>query len=526
MDNGGQNKKTNTFADQGNTKLQNMYEVFYLISLYFMKQSTLQIDIRMGGVMFFLNKDNLDEFIRRFIISIFLKFHKNIKFQNYSYKDTSKNQIQFKGYDTEEQQSINICLFEKPADNSIVTHIYQMNKKKDENNLKYYRLAKGFMEEYKKFIKNPYEFITENFTEYYNQSKIQFKSQQGSFFEADLQSLFDCLNLEIKEKSNKSKKLYKYKSDPQYNSKRNNLEMEESQERFLHFLDGGITFTNPILFNDPFDCDCNISAQSDFFPKIIFNSIKKTKYDPQSSQKATKGEVDKAVNREAKDLISSYQNKQNHEETVKQLLRDILEEIYKDDNKDGINKKIDKIYDYYAKMMQNFDFDFKENFRILCMAKDPKDISMWGYYGDGGKGVCCEYSSDAIVDAISELSTPVMCIYGDVEYSKDNKKPEYEPKNDLMFDNILNYIVDCIFTKYKSWENEKEFRYVLLPLDGKSWDSMYSTSQNPNYIEVKTKIDDYFFGCSCDKVPYYEATPSIKKKHVLKKDSKMYKLIE
>jgi hypothetical protein len=107
---------------------------------------------------------------------------------------------------------------------------------------------------------------------------------------------------------------------------------------------------------------------------------------------------------------------------------------------------------------------------------------MWGYYGNGGKGVCCKYMRENILEGIRNSRRQFICVYGNVEYS--DSKPKYNYVVSDLADNIFDYVIRCVFTKYSGWKHENEFRYVLLEKEFES-----------DHIVINVEVEEYFAGC-------------------------------
>jgi len=155
------------------------------------------------------------------------------------------------------------------------------------------------------------------------------------------------------------------------------------------------------------------------------------------------------------------------------------------------DEKLESITNYFVEMWNSFA-NIKEDFRILCLAQNPKDILMWGYYGNGGTGVCNTYNSIILKQDIENSFKNEICIYDLVTYSSDDTLPSISSKNKDLQDNIFQYIADCVFTKYKAWSHEEEFRFVLIDNDFEE-----------DYLAMQTTVKNHYFGCKYESVDYY-----------------------
>lgn len=420
--------------------------------------------------MFFIEKNDVQDFQYRCVIALFLDFHREIRFEEYLKSN------QFRGIINE--QSEDIFLFNTPNKKNVksgVIYRYIAKGEKEVSGFKYSKLNSNFIIEYRKFTNNSYEYIKQNFKE------KNWVSKYTKLFVSNPPKTGD---------------LYKYKSNPSKD--------KDSLKIFGDFLNGKLTFVNPMEMNDPFDCDCEI-AKDKSLSILLHKAITKTKYGEFSANSKvtlTKivQEIDK-LNLECDDL------KYLSDESIKM----ILSNIYVIVNPKIDDKAMDMILENYKSMINQLK-DLKSEFRILCMAHDPKDILMWGYYGNSGKGICCKHSKTNIENAITKRGGNI-CIYGDITYPKENKKPKYTSKTTDMIDNVFEYIVKCTFTKFHRWDHESEFRYVLL---GEEFGA--------EFITVDSEVDDYYLGCENEKVEEYKSIEWIKEPTKLKKDLEEYKL--
>lgn len=82
--------------------------------------------------------------------------------------------------------------------------------------------------------------------------------------------------------------------------------------------------------------------------------------------------------------------------------------------------------------------------------------TMWGHYGDSGKGVCIEFDYEAIVSCKD-------IIHKDITYVDHFKIMDIPPDitNEEMVDNyVRENEIDLFFTKTKHWRDENEYRVL------------------------------------------------------------------
>lgn len=400
--------------------------------------------------MLFLKYDQVDEFIDRCTIALFLRFHDRVEFVEHI------SGLVFIG--RFEHEKVLVKLFNKPdkdwqkqyaryeIDRFVVykrNYISsKMNRVKDEhtNSL--------FSEEYKLMKIEPFSYVIRNLFE----GNVLLK--YGNLVEYC--SIPTDINLDTV--------LYKYKSFPDKNL--NTEKLDSKRKEIQDFIDGTLAFSSPCLFNDPFDSDCEIPAIKAILIRI-------------SSASGGKYSVDK--------LTESYL-----------LQLEFWEKAScNNPNLSGIN-----IYEYAfnslldiidpARTWTSFSRgyisivnDIKELFRILCMTPHYDDILMWGYYGDSGKGLCGGFTRGRIIDGVQRVGNCIL-IYGKIFYSTtSNQKPKYYNGP------IWRYILKCVFTKAGVWRHEDEERFLLL--DPRNLD----LSKN-NHELIKTDRYNGFRGVNSD----------------------------
>ena len=263
---------------------------------------------------------------------------------------------------------------------------------------------------------------------------------------------------------------------------------EKLGQYFVDFLDGALVFSNPNTFNDPFDCDCKL-ADLDSKICLLWNAFNSIKYGGCGSTSVKRKDIEKILKEmdiftdENKDYKDG-KKKDNVEEVVSRIIAEGKKDDKDDMSKTTSSDTIEAIVKAYKRMYCQV-VNLKERFRVFCTTDKANDILMWGYYCDGGKGVCCEYERNDIIGSILEERQNCICVYGDVLYRDD--KPQYEYSADDLADNIFEYVMRCVFTKYTGWKHENEFRYVLM-----------ERKFDKEHISVHSQIQEYYLGCKMD----------------------------
>lgn len=157
-----------------------------------------------------------------------------------------------------------------------------------------------------------------------------------------------------------------------------------------------------------------------------------------------------------------------------------------------------------------------EKFRIFSSTEDNKNITMWGYYGSEHKGYCFEYSKSEIIKAVLKLNIDGICIYGPVSYKERRSKIKLI-SNALSYKEIVEYI-DASFTKYKEWEYEKEYRFVIL--------SNNFVEHDQGFTSINVPINKVYIGCKNQQTELKNEKNVSISTIKLDKDADEYRLVE
>lgn len=456
--------------------------------------------------MFFINKDNIVDFQNRCVVALFLDSHPYVIFDEYVGKNHFRGRLQ------DEKRTLDIYIFNSPKkseekeDQGIV---FKYKGRKAERKFRYIDFSNGYLEEYVEFKNNPYDFICRNFV------KRDWQNKYNTLLISD--------EVELDANSYGSNTLLvKYKSEPSldleddmiksYFSDLKNNKFDPQDETikklnyFMNALKGELAFTKPEWVNDPFDCDCDISV-IDIFPSMLRGAMLSTKYHFEATTAIDDNKLQEWWNGfaiEDKQKVASLFDKLSfgkkgdfNERPGSDEARTIIEQLYrKYENKKLSIKKIDLILERYCSMRDRLT-NLKKEFRILSLAHSERDILMWGYYGNSGQGVCLRHNPEDLRKGIIESSDAKkfhadFCIYGKMKY--ESEKPQFNPTSGVGVDGILEYIVECVFTKYKIWRHEDEYRYVL----------MGENVKDSEAICIQSKVEHRFMGVKYDDVKLYK----------------------
>ncbi len=436
----------------------------------------------MNNRVIFIPYGKMGEFYNCFVIALFLKHHQNVTFIRYIKENCFKGKYRGK-------ESL-VFLFKAPVQSELGEnesfYVFQrrISKKSDEYRK---RTEDSFNKEYSLFLEDPYYYIMNNLFEGQRLSDIiemvmPFGNDTQLFREEEI-LLYKYKKVFLEEKT-------KFGIPDDYKEKEHGYVQD--------LLDGILTFSNPDCFNDPFDCDCNIPIGLKTYLLGLFLDFCNKRTKKVIDKEELEHRYNRILENGVDDSIERYQN------ALMILARDLLDNIYLGELQDELRNANIK-YD-----------DLKRDFRVLCMAKDPKDILMWGYYCDGGQGVSVEFYQNKIIEGLSRLENSVV-LYGDVSYLKKEQKPKLKVKKGISSYDLMKYIIECVFSKYEAWKHEKERRFVLL----KKPEELYEMG---DYIGVKVDRENCYLGLHARKMSMDRNKYSIGKWIQLEKDLDEYAL--
>ncbi len=88
------------------------------------------------------------------------------------------------------------------------------------------------------------------------------------------------------------------------------------------------------------------------------------------------------------------------------------------------------------------------DFGIYCLTPDEKNLLMWSYYADSHKGFCIGYNTQLLI------KQGVFGMGGQIAYRDDF------PKLPLFISEDDSPLLNILFTKWKKWEHEDEYRLI------------------------------------------------------------------
>ncbi len=109
-----------------------------------------------------------------------------------------------------------------------------------------------------------------------------------------------------------------------------------------------------------------------------------------------------------------------------------------------------------------------KNCKMLSFTKDTHNHQrMWAQYAP--EGVCIKIDSKEFIEENRDAIAKYNIIANEIEYTnqrkreeiKDNKIPSYISESEMQ-DFVTCYSKKILFTKDKDWENEQEYRFIVL----------------------------------------------------------------
>lgn len=250
-------------------------------------------------------------------------------------------------------------------------------------------------------------------------------------YKNDLITYYDFLEKQLPEF------LYKYCSVSEYS--------------IPNLITNSACFTNPNLFNDPFDSGANLSRQGakDRLHDINTAVLKlKTFKDSNNDIKKIYEQLDKK---------SFFQEKDYRKKLT--ILRQTL---FQKDNEDiirnnlilsGIKMKTDRIYSNTGDPNTNRKLgDIADNVRIFCLSESENNTLMWAHYGQNDSGFCVKYSKNSILEFLKSRDDIFMV---PVCYTDRNQF-----LGDVPFEASPLELLKFFMIKKEDWSYEHEWRLI------------------------------------------------------------------
>lgn len=156
---------------------------------------------------------------------------------------------------------------------------------------------------------------------------------------------------------------------------------------------------------------------------------------------------------------------------------------------------------------------------VLSLASRADNLLLWSHYADSHKGLCFEYKLNDIISAVDSDEKVLFGVIGNVQYERDRVKfTSLKSAGKLLPFNVCQYFfnIKSVFTKYKDWEYEKEFRVVLFMKNRKNNNEgvIFKVPYSFLYFTESIEISNKSFVLKNSKTKHYE----------LKRDNRKYLL--
>lgn len=128
----------------------------------------------------------------------------------------------------------------------------------------------------------------------------------------------------------------------------------------------------------------------------------------------------------------------------------------------------------------------KHDYRVFCVSERPDNVLLWSHYGDSHKGMATSYLPTEILDKLEVDKRIGFSVYGLVNYS-NIRKPllrNAELIKKVVDSDLLDLMLQLLslFRKFKDWEYEREFRYIVCLTD------------EVGKMTIKVRPRDFYFG--------------------------------
>ncbi|MEL7665575.1 MAG: DUF2971 domain-containing protein [Methanosarcina mazei] len=230
----------------------------------------------------------------------------------------------------------------------------------------------------------------------------------------------------------------------------------------LNLANNQLYFSNPMIFNDPFDCKVDMEMKGtreqwiNHFQTLGANQIQ------------AEGAFDKGV----KDVTLIKQQDDLYQCDYLKLINDNIE-MGRRKREDHLRNADPRLKSRKRNAREINDLGNKDSIGVCCFSEAPESILMWSHYADNHQGICISFRSrkgdiwiDEHTDQFLSLYKPstmeiaARSIFFKVDYKDDLP----EPGN--FFDNPYDDKWFNFFqTKFSDWIYEREYRLVLPKTD-------------------------------------------------------------
>lgn len=296
------------------------------------------------------------------------------------------------------------------------------------------------------------------------------------------------MNKNIDKKRHYPKSIFKY-----CDFSKNTFEVIYSLENLENNI---VWLSNPLKFNDPFDCSVGLDANT------IVNTI----------ALANIGIIQNTLNDASLNLLSGTikQRILSSSEPVNELIKNIYS-IY--GPKSDIANELQKMFDQlYFAGVDDFNTKHKSKLKVSCFSEKNDSLLMWGHYANKHQGFCIEYDLDVPNSCNNEFKKNLYQVhYTDTLIDMTN----YLTRHISKIENTVNdKLKQSVLYKFNEWAYEKEWRLVILESEHLS-DSFKVSSPKALYLGanvdeenreklliIAKKIDIPVYQMGLDKLQY------------------------
>jgi hypothetical protein len=134
----------------------------------------------------------------------------------------------------------------------------------------------------------------------------------------------------------------------------------------------------------------------------------------------------------------------------------VYDEYSKEDDETGLLENYNK--KYYENVI--YPAFLKNGIGCFCEASDV--ILLWSHYAANHTGFCLEYD-------LSICNEDLKSIFHKVNYTMEYPKLNFHEFLTPGMENTYNYLKKTLYTKFKAWEYEKEWRLILPGFNNKAF---------------------------------------------------------
>ena len=201
-----------------------------------------------------------------------------------------------------------------------------------------------------------------------------------------------------------------------------------------------VWLSNPISFNDPFDCSVAFDAN-----KIMNEIVKKNIY----------------ILKSFLDYIEENELSTNKKEIILKSEKPIdelkknLSEIFREPLIKEINREYKQTY---INGCMDFNTKYKSKLKVSCFSEVNASLLMWGHYADNHQGFCVEYDLGSLdkTNNLKKYLFPIEYVDSMIDMT------EYYLDNVLNRKNInKEKLIESVLYKMKEWSYEEEWRIVI-----------------------------------------------------------------